>query len=137
MYDKEKLLAILIDKEFKTVDDNGNIFPPSHVVYHSISTVMEKNGSHIKPKHVYTILKSDRNGMYSAVLKAFSLKRVRISNESADRSYNLSELNNSGTIPENIKFKLIISDHKWSEVKPVHKIKEINKRKYVTLHSRK
>jgi len=30
---------------------------------------------HITPKHIYTILKNDRNSMYSAVLKAFCIDK--------------------------------------------------------------
>ncbi|CAL1678203.1 unnamed protein product [Lasius platythorax] len=71
MYDKEKLLNVITNDEYRTVDDDGKIFPPSHKVYGMISEALINGGSLISPKHVYTILKNDRSGMYSAVLKAF------------------------------------------------------------------
>lgn len=72
MYEKEKLHDILTNAEYRTVNDEGKVLPPSNAVFCLISEVLKDNGSHITPKHVYTILKNDRNGMYSAVLKHFA-----------------------------------------------------------------
>lgn len=55
MYDKEKLLKILIDEKYKTIDDDGKVFPPSHVIYRCISEALINSGSHVTPKRIYTI----------------------------------------------------------------------------------
>lgn len=69
MYDKVKLYDILRNDDYKTVNEEGKIFPPSHVVYDLIADEYEQDLSQmgITPKHIYTILKNDRNGMYTAV----------------------------------------------------------------------
>lgn len=75
MYDKEKLHDIITKDEYRTIGDDGKIFPPSHDIYRIISQTLTSNESHITPKNIYTILKNDRNGMYSAALKAFDIDK--------------------------------------------------------------
>lgn len=87
MYDKEKLLNVITNDEYRTVDDDGKIFPPSHKVYGMISEALINGGSLISPKHVYTILKNDRSGMYSAVLKAFGGNKKGIYDDSKDSTF--------------------------------------------------
>lgn len=84
MYDKEKLRDIITNDKYKTVNDDGKIFSPSHAVYCLISEALQNNESHITPKHIYTILKNDRSGMYSAVLKAFCIDKKSIFDKSKE-----------------------------------------------------
>lgn len=81
-YNKEKLRNIITNENYKTINDDGTIFPPSNAVYCLISEALKNNGLHINPKHIYTILKNDRNGMYSAVLKAFGIDKKSIYDKS-------------------------------------------------------
>lgn len=136
MYDKEKLRDILINDEYKTVDDNGKIFPPSHDIYRMISETLINSGSHITPKHIYTILKNDRNGMYSAVLKTFGIdKKAAIQiNHSKDSTFNATDLDNSSTSVSLQKFNIIISEEKWAQIKPTRQTYgRSNNRKYKSL----
>lgn len=70
MYDKEKLHNVITNDEYKTVDE-GKIFPHFHDLYRMISETLVNSGSYITPKHVYTILKNNKSGMYSIALKTF------------------------------------------------------------------
>lgn len=54
MYDIEKLRALLITEEYKTIDEKGRCFPPSNDIYKCISIAMNGNPT---SKHVYTIIK--------------------------------------------------------------------------------
>lgn len=49
MYDKEKLRDIITNENYKTINDDGKIFPPSHTVYCLISEALKNNGSYINP----------------------------------------------------------------------------------------
>lgn len=135
MYDKNKLLDILIKSEYKTVDNDGKIFTPSHDVYAKISETLQNSGSHITAKHIYTILKNDRNGIYTAVLKAFGInKKTTIqSNESKDSTFNITALNDTSTTESANVFNLIISEETWTQIKPAQQIHACNKRKYMSL----
>jgi len=115
MYDKEKLHDILINDEYRMIDDNGKIFPPSHDIYRTISETLKNSGSHITPKHIYTILKNNRNGLYNAVLRAFGVAAYNESKNS-DSTFNVTELND--TSESSKSFKLIISEEKWAQIKP-------------------
>lgn len=140
MYDKEKLLKILIDEKNKTIDDDGKVFPPSHVIYRCISEALINSGPHVTPNHVYTILKNDRSGMYKAVLNAFSIDKKEIYNESKGSSFNETEKNDNSACKENKKFKLLIAEEKWAQMKPSesrYECKRNNKRTYVSLQKGK
>lgn len=134
MYDKGKLRDVLTNEKYKTIDNEGKVLPPSDPIYALISETLVTNESkYISSKHIYTILKNDRNGMYSAVLKAFSIKRDD-TNDSKDSSYNitdLSDINCSDTTPK--KFKLIITEEKWMGIKPIRQKYGQKGRRYMTL----
>lgn len=137
MYDKEKLRDILTNDKYKT--DDGKIFPPSYAVYFLISEALENNGSHITPKHIYTILKNDRSGIYSAVLKAFCIDKKDVFDKSKESSFNVTDLTMSNTsTSETIKhFQLIIFEEKWAQIKLTRQTyrRQIygNKQKYMSL----
>jgi len=75
MYDIENLRALLISEEYRTINETGQCFPPSHDVYKRISIAMDGNPS---SKHVYTIVKNNRNGLYEAIVNAFKIKNTSI-----------------------------------------------------------
>lgn len=41
MYDKEKLRDIITNENYKTINDDSTIFPPSNVVYCLISEALK------------------------------------------------------------------------------------------------
>ena len=113
MYNKEKLHDVITNEKYKTIDDNGKIFPPSHNIYRIISETLTNSGSHISSKHIYTILKNDRNDMYCAALKAFGIdKRATYHNDLKDNTFNATNLSNTSTSESVKSFKVIISDEK-------------------------
>lgn len=133
MYDKEKLHNILINDKYRTVDDEGKVYPPSHAVYGLISEALASDKCYIKQKHIYTILKNDRSGMYSAVLKAFCIKKDGIYNGSKDSSYNTTVSNNVNSSDTKKLFKLRIFEKKWSQMKPISQRYGHKGRRYMTL----
>jgi len=135
MYDKEKLYNILTNDKYKTVNDDCKIFPPSYNVYCLISEALQNNGSHITPKHIYTILKNDRSGMYTAELKAFCIDKKSIFDKSNDSSFNVTGLNNtlSSTSETMKRFQLVISEEKWAQIKPTRQTYGRNRQKYMSL----
>jgi len=52
MYDKKLLAELLSQIEHKTINDVGNILPPSSAVYNNISAAMLQGGSSINAKHI-------------------------------------------------------------------------------------
>lgn len=75
MYDQNKLLQILTTPEYRCIDVNGKCFPPSNSMYKKISEKMKEVDSYISPKHVYTILNTDRRGICTSIKKAFNLDK--------------------------------------------------------------
>lgn len=52
MYNKEKLREILTNDEYRTIDNEGKVYPPSHAVYGLISEALAST-AYISPKHIY------------------------------------------------------------------------------------
>lgn len=135
MYDQNKLIQILTTPEYRCLDGNGKCFPPSNPMYIRISEKMKEVDTYISPKHVYTILNTDRRGMYTSVLKTFDLSK-NIEN-SLNESGNISFPDYSparecpNKLLDNKSFKLIISDKNWNDVKSV--AKHYNNRRYLKL----
>lgn len=73
MYDKKILGELLAREEYRTIDDKGNILFPSNVVYGNISLAMSQRGSHMTAKHIYTVLRQNRTGLYDHVLRTFNI----------------------------------------------------------------
>lgn len=126
MYDIEKLLNILTNPSYKTIDENGNVLPPSNKIYSLIETAMNGNP---KAKHVYTILKNNRNDVYNKLLDAFSIT-LPIDETVIDESFNP----NISTATVIDKFDMTISAAEWSLIKP-EEIVYGDGKKYVTLKS--
>lgn len=68
MYDRTKLQDTLQKAEYRTIDENGKVLPPSHDVFKRISEHMNNIGSAITAKHIYTILNTNRGGMKTHVM---------------------------------------------------------------------
>lgn len=119
MYNKEKLIALLCSEPYKAIADHGKLRPPSDGVYKKISEAMHDAGSEIGPKHVYTILNTNRCGIYQTVCDAFNIQNINESLQIFGSSFNpclSSTLRNSAG--EIKKFKLVISAEKWKTIKP-------------------
>lgn len=74
---------------------------------------MKEIESYISPKHVYTILNTDRCGIRTSIIKAFKINK-NIEN-SFDEAINDSFSEHS---PECFK---LISEKNWNNIKPVFK----------------
>lgn len=85
--------------------------------------------------------------MYSLVLKTFNIKSndiynnsndlydnsTALGNNSKDSSYNISVSSNDNISKTKKKFKLIISEEKWSQIKPISQTYGQKGRRYMTL----
>lgn len=111
MYNIDKLRVILTNVEYKTVNEDGQCFPPSNDVYKRISIAMNGNPS---SKHVYTIVKNNRNGLYNEVLNAFNIKNSSLE-ATGDCSFDPNE---STTICKK-KFELSLTYNQWKNIEPV------------------
>lgn len=107
MYDLEKLQELLKTEEYKVVDDNGKVLPPSNKIYTRISEAM---GGNPTAKHVYTIAKNNRNGIYDMILNSFGL--LNSSMQYQDNFFNPNTLNVSE------KFNLKFTKEDWMLIKP-------------------
>lgn len=53
MYDQEKLLEILKDAEYRSLDANGKCFPPLNSIYLKISEKMRVKFSYKSETYIY------------------------------------------------------------------------------------
>lgn len=53
MYDKQKLLEILLDADFQIIQNNGRPYPPSTEIYRTISEKMKEFNNNITSKYIY------------------------------------------------------------------------------------
>lgn len=131
MYDRQKLFETLGRAEYRTIDENGKILSPSHDVFKNISNHMHSLGSPITPKHVYTIINTNRNGMKDYVMRMFNINKSAEMNKSVDdNTFDLSNASNVSNI-QNVTFSLVLSNDVWKTVKPTKKT--YCNRKYVLL----
>lgn len=136
MYDQNKLIEILTTSEYRCLDANGKCFPPSNSMYEKISKKMMEVDTHISPKHIYTILNTDRRGIRSLLLEAFGLKNNVAHDESSKSNFSensfecQNKLDDCKMYDDKI-FKLIISEKSWNDIKPV--ARQYNKRRYLKL----
>lgn len=101
--------------EYKCFDQNGKCFPPSNPVYLKISEKMKELDSHVTPKHVYTIINNDRQGITSEILKEYDITINNIENsfnESEENSFEhfFGNDNKKSSFENNKVFKLVISE---------------------------
>lgn len=108
MYDIEKLRKVLLSEEYRVIDDNGKVLPPSNSIYKRISEVMGGNPS---AKHTYIIVKNNRNDMYDLVSTFFGL-----SNRSIE-PYDCSFEPNISMSKVMDKFDLTFSKKDWKAIK--------------------
>lgn len=124
-YDKLALGEILLQSDCRTLDSRGKILPPSNAIYGVIAERLALRGSHIDPKHIYTIINQDRNGFRTQIATfykldtTFSKDESNTVNSSSAISYgsNTSHLLDK-TQPQSKKIKLVLSYEKWLEIKP-------------------
>lgn len=126
MYEIEKLRNLLSTEEYKVIDDNGRVLPPSNQIYKNISEAMDGNPS---AKHVYVIVKNNRNGIYDFVLTSFGLLDS-INQRSQDHSFD-PDISTSKNMD---KFNLKLTKEDWSMIMPEDKVYE-DGRLYTTLQS--
>lgn len=126
MYDIEKLRTLLISEEYRTVNEIGQCFPPSNEVFKRISNVLDGNPS---SKHVYTIVKNNRNSLYEAIVNAFEIKNISVQ-VNGDYSF---DPNASSAIYRD-KFDISLTFDEWKKIEPVKTTYE-NGRNYLTLQS--
>lgn len=74
MYDKSILSEILLQDGYRTLNNDGEPYLPSAPVYITISQEIQKRGSNISPKHVYVILRENRNGYRDLLQQNFNIK---------------------------------------------------------------
>lgn len=110
-----QLLELLTNSTYRSIDDNGLPFKPSHNVYREISQEMETLGSSYSPKHVYQILKDNRGEMHDSVLRAFNIIASQASKFEVSLDFSLSEGKSALPEPER-KFNLVIPNHVWQDL---------------------
>lgn len=120
MYDKIKLLEILLQRDFCTIDDSGKPFPPSYEIYSIIAEEMKKFNCTVTPKHIYVIINQNRGGYKDKILKAFDIKID-------DVSYNISSCSietrkNDSIISVSKEFDIILSSEQWKGIIPIRKL---------------
>lgn len=84
------LLQILINPSFRTINSNGKILPPRNEVYIKISEEMKNQGSNINPKHIYTILNTNRGIFLSEVLHIYNINNNKRQIVQQDELTNIS-----------------------------------------------
>ena len=126
MYDIEKLRKLLTTEEYRVVDDNAKVLPPSNQIYKNISEAMDSNPS---AKHAYIIVKNNRNGIYDFILASFGLVDPSLQ-ENQDHSFNP----NISASKNMDKFDLKFTKEDWMIIKPQEDDKKIYEdgRLYVT-----
>lgn len=125
MYDVVKLLTVLTDPVYRVVDENGKVFLPSNEIYKLIERQMDGNP---KAKHIYTIIKNNRQGVYNSLLRAFSIT-LPIDETKMDESFNP---NISAPLITADKFDITISAKEWLSIKQ-QEVKYKDGKKYVIL----
>ncbi|KAL6261946.1 hypothetical protein P5V15_007031 [Pogonomyrmex californicus] len=126
MYDIEKLRTLLTSIEYRTVNENGQCFPPSNDVYNRISITIVGNPS---SKHIYTIVKNNRSGLYKAVVDAFEIRNMS-TEVNADKSFDP----NASTITGTDKFEIALIFNEWKKIKSIETTYE-DGRNYLVLQS--
>jgi len=125
MYDKTILLEILLDDTCRTVDNNGKPYPPTAPVYVTVSQKMKERGSKITPKHVYVIVRENRNGYRDTLLKHLGIKsseEEKLDSTCNSEGTNINTSNASSIALHSKTFNLIVSADKWLIMKPIKKI---------------
>lgn len=122
MYDKTKLLEILLNTDCRTIQNCGRPYPPSAEVYRMISKKMMEFNSRITPKHIYVLINENRNGFKDKILEAFNIKI-----NDADVFHNTSTcsietIKNDSVNTFSKEFDLIISAEQWKIIMPVQKL---------------
>lgn len=123
MYDKSILLEILLQDECRTLNDDGKPYPPSALVYTTISHKMRKRGFNITPKHIYVIVRENRNGYKNQLQHHLGItSHDKSVNEVNDSSYSEDTVMHISVTLDKKEFNIVISAEKWQMMKPRKKI---------------
>lgn len=134
MYDKTILLEILLTDECRTLDNDGKPYPPTAPVYSTISEKMRERDSTISAKHVYVIVRQNRNGFNDLLQRHFNINPIERHEFSDTRDSTNDSINTSGSQTLHSKeFNIVISAEKWQLMKPIKKI--YNNHAYSVLQS--
>jgi len=120
MYDKIKLLEILLHSDFRTIDDNGKLFAPSSEIYRVIADKMKQFNCNISPKHIYVIINENRSRYRDKILEAFNIKVAEVSYNAS--SCSVETIKNDSINSVSKKFDIIISSEQWKSIMPVRKL---------------
>jgi len=122
MYDKKKLLEVLLRPDFRTIDDSGKPFPPSTKIYRIIADKMKEFNCNISPKHIYVIINENRNGYKNKILTAFSINvdDAKVSNNISSCSVETAKSNSNNSVSK--EFDIIISSEQWKNIMPVRRL---------------
>lgn len=124
MYDKDLLLTVLLRDDCRPLDHCGNPFIPSHSVYLKIADIMKSKNNHITPKHVYCILKENRNGFKNILQEKLNISsNISGKNEisfASNDSINNFNSNVDGFYSKNIQ--VVVSSVDYETIKPVEKM---------------
>lgn len=124
-YDKVALREILLDADYRTIDDKGSVLPPSNKIFQLISKKMAEKGLSITPKHVHTIINHNRAGFKDLILQAFNIQEqvVSICEKDGDCSAENRVDCSSDTLTSStsVKVTLVISQEKWQSIAPQEK----------------
>lgn len=119
MYDKTKLLEILLDTDYRTIKDCGRSYPSSAEIYCIISEKMEKLNFNITPKHIYVLINENRNSFKDKILEAFKIK-INDEEVSHNISSSIETAKDDSINRLSVKeFDLIISAEQWKSIMPV------------------
>lgn len=108
----------------RTIDDNGKPYPPSELVYTNISQLMQERGCKITAKHVYVIVRENRNGYRNLLEQHYNIDPDCQFDKQNNTSLSDNTLNasTSSTSLHSKEFQLILSAEKWLSISPVKKI---------------
>jgi len=122
MYDKNKLLEVLLRPNFRTIDDSGKPFTPSTKIYRIIADKMKEFNCNISPKHIYVIINENRNGFKDKILTAFNIKvdDAEVSNNISSCSVETAKNNSNNSVSK--EFDIIISSEQWKNIMPVRRL---------------
>lgn len=123
MYDKFILFEILLQDECRTLNNDGKPYPPSALVYTLCANKMRERSLNITPKHIYVIIRKNRNGYKDKLQYHFGIRSHDMDiNEVNKTSYSDDTVMNtsaSSVILEKNDFNIVIAAAKWQMIKPI------------------
>lgn len=123
MYDKTLLLEILLREDCRTIDNDGKPYAPSTPVYDTVSREMHARGNSITAKHVYVIIRENRNGYRDLLLKHYGINKDQLYESTDDSTFSENpDVSTSSVSMQSKMFNLVISAENWRDIKPEKKV---------------